>query len=283
MEFLDDFSRTWADPQLRHALIVHWPVVLSALSVLLTLALLVAGGRNATLRVITLLCCLAMMAGAYMGSQSGSRAENSVGTLSSEAHHLLEEHEELGEKTPLFAAVCAGLVLLTFIAYKPLRVSAAALGFVCCAGTAGWIANTAHHGGLLVYEHGVGTPQTASPAEPIPTGSDGQANQPSAEAAAFFRQTVWPILSEHCIGCHNPQRAGRSGGLDQTTRATLLKGGRHGPAIVPGKPDESLLIRRVTGADPERDRMPPPPDPPLSAQQIEALKQWIRDGAAWAD
>jgi len=59
----------------------------------------------------------------------------------------------------------------------------------------------------------------------------------------------------------------------------MLKGGAHGPAIVPGKPDESLLLRLVSGSVP---RMPREGEP-LTAQQVASVRQWIADGAPWTE
>lgn len=287
MDFIHQFSGAWSDPQMRHALVVHWPVVLSVLCMLLTLALALWGARNTTLKVITILACVALTVAGYIGLQSGERAENATGELSPAAEAVLEEHEELGEKVPLFAAVCAGLALLTIIPHKMVRVGSAAASFLACAGTAAWIANTAHHGGLLVYEHGVGTPPEVDAATAPATAPSSTSTTPPIDPndprLAFFREQVHPILADHCTPCHNPARVarGKSGKLDQTTLDGLLKGGRSGPAIVPGKPADSLLIQRVRGLDPEEDRMPPPPDPALTPEQIALLEQWIADGAIW--
>jgi hypothetical protein len=62
----------------------------------------------------------------------------------------------------------------------------------------------------------------------------------------FFEKHVRPLLAARCYGCHSAE--GR-GGLRADSRAALLKGGKSGAAIVPGKPAESLLIRRITQDD----------------------------------
>src|SRR5438105_15961835 len=62
-------------------------------------------------------------------------------------------------------------------------------------------------------------------------------------ARADFEKDVAPLLVKNCLGCHNASEA-RSG-LDLTHREGLLKGGKGGPAVVPGSPDESRLIERV--------------------------------------
>jgi hypothetical protein len=287
MDFLSDFSKTWSDPQMRHAMIVHWPIVLSFVCMLLSLGLVCTRAKTVTLKVITLAACVMLTGSGWMGLNSGERAENATGQLSEAAHDLLEEHEELGEKVPLLAAICAGLVLITFIPYPAIRMGAAITALLASGGTAIWIANTAHHGGRLVYEHGVGTPEVSGFSAPAanPDSASTQIGPPidaDDPRLAFFRDEVEPILAASCQTCHNPKRARKSGGLDQTSHERLLRGGRTGPAIVPGKPEASLMIQRVRGVDPDEDVMPPPPDPPLTADQVATLEQWIRDGAVWA-
>src|SRR5207244_156434 len=61
----------------------------------------------------------------------------------------------------------------------------------------------------------------------------------------FFEKKIRPILVEHCYACHSRQAKKQSGGLLLDTRAAVRKGGDTGPAIVPGKPDDSLLIQAV--------------------------------------
>src|SRR5687767_7947405 len=61
----------------------------------------------------------------------------------------------------------------------------------------------------------------------------------------FFADKVAPLLQNHCLECHAGKNA--RAGLDLTTRASLLTGGEHGPAVVPGKADMSLLIKMIQG------------------------------------
>ena len=76
--------------------------------------------------------------------------------------------------------------------------------------------------------------------------------------------------------CHTRSEAG---GLRVDSREALLKGGSSGPAIVPGKPDESYLLQAIRYA-PNAPRMPKN-GTKLSDQQIAAVTQWIKDGAVW--
>ncbi|MBI3693952.1 MAG: hypothetical protein HY238_03805, partial [Acidobacteria bacterium] len=62
---------------------------------------------------------------------------------------------------------------------------------------------------------------------------------PVKESAEFFEMRIRPLLAKNCFACHT---ASKLGGLEMASRGHLLKGGNSGPAIVPGKPDESLLI-----------------------------------------
>src|SRR6476646_10607294 len=66
--------------------------------------------------------------------------------------------------------------------------------------------------------------------------------QPAAASADFFEAKVRPVLASNCYDCHTDQRMG---GLRVDSRDALLKGGRSGPAIVPGEPDKSLLIQAI--------------------------------------
>jgi cytochrome c553 len=105
----------------------------------------------------------------------------------------------------------------------------------------------------------------------------------TAAGEEFFEKEVRPLLAAHCLQCHgaaaNGAVAKTEGGLSLTSRAALLHGGDDGPAMVPGKPNESLLIRSVRH---EGDfSMPPKKEPQLSAAEIGALARWVELGAPW--
>jgi hypothetical protein len=100
--------------------------------------------------------------------------------------------------------------------------------------------------------------------------------------AVDFNRDVRPVLSRHCFKCHGPDDKVRKGKLRLDGREAALAGGRSKrPAIVPGKPDESELVRRIC-ADEDGEVMPPPATKnPLSEEQKRALKRWISDGAEY--
>lgn len=95
----------------------------------------------------------------------------------------------------------------------------------------------------------------------------------------FFESRVRPVLAQKCADCHSERR--RRGGLRVTSLEDLLRGGRSGPAIVPGDPDASLLIQ-VVRHEVEDLEMPQDADP-LSAREIEGLAEWIRMDAPWPE
>lgn len=103
--------------------------------------------------------------------------------------------------------------------------------------------------------------------------------EPAREEAAsarieFFEKQVRPLLAEHCFKCHGPKQ--QKSGLRVDHIATLLTGGDSGPAIVPGRPDDSLLIDAVRYHSLEM-----PPDGKLRDDKIEVLERWVAIGAPW--
>ncbi len=80
------------------------------------------------------------------------------------------------------------------------------------------------------------------------------------------------MLADKCLSCHSPDP--RKGGLDLTRRASALLGGKDGPAVVPGKPDDSLLIERLESGE-------MPPGRPLEAEEIAAFRGWVESGATY--
>lgn len=92
-----------------------------------------------------------------------------------------------------------------------------------------------------------------------------------------FERDVAPILVNHCLECHQPNK--KSGELNLATAAGLLAGGAQGKAFVAGKPDESLLIERIKAGE-----MPPRESKethPLSLTQLDTLGKWISASAPW--
>lgn len=93
-------------------------------------------------------------------------------------------------------------------------------------------------------------------------------------ANVSFREDVQPILRRSCQGCHQP--ASKMSGLDVTTYAALVAGGKKGSALAAGEPDASLLLGYVSGV--QQPRMPLG-QPALPDEQIAVLRSWIAEGA----
>ena len=94
--------------------------------------------------------------------------------------------------------------------------------------------------------------------------------------ADFFESRVRPLLAEHCYACHSAGPRSSRGACFWTTLEAMRKGGQTGPAVVPGKLDESLLIQAVRYED-ELTKMPPKGK--LPAASIAVLEQWVKAGA----
>jgi Planctomycete cytochrome C len=98
----------------------------------------------------------------------------------------------------------------------------------------------------------------------------GRAQDSTAEEAAVG------ILEAKCALCHG---SSKMSGLDVRQREGLLKGGARGPAIMPGKAEESLVYQAA--AHQGELKMPPGSSAPLPHKELEVLKKWINDGASW--
>jgi mono/diheme cytochrome c family protein len=102
-------------------------------------------------------------------------------------------------------------------------------------------------------------------------------NAPAQTARVDYARDIQPIFESQCYECHGPKKS--RGKLRLDIRSAALKGGETGAAIVPGKSEPSLIVRRILGLDDE-DRMPKDRDP-LPTAQIAVIRAWIDQGAAW--
>jgi Protein of unknown function (DUF1553)/Protein of unknown function (DUF1549)/Planctomycete cytochrome C len=97
------------------------------------------------------------------------------------------------------------------------------------------------------------------------------------DAVDFFEKWVRPLIVEKCLKCHGGDKV--RGGLRLIGREQILKGGESGPAVVPGSPEGSLLIRAVE----YQGDLRMPPTGKLSGDEIARLRHWISQGAVWPD
>src|SRR5262245_51004625 len=94
--------------------------------------------------------------------------------------------------------------------------------------------------------------------------------------AVNYSRDIKPILTRHCLTCHGAEKP--RGGLRLDTAAWARKGGKEGPAVIPGKAEESPLIAAVLGEG-STDRMPLN-RPPLSDREIALLRAWVDQGVS---
>ena len=100
------------------------------------------------------------------------------------------------------------------------------------------------------------------------------ADKPAAKSGIDFSRAIRPLLANKCLKCHGPGRLNGDNDLRLDRPKSAI-----GTAIVPGRPDQSELIKRVTSKDPKK-RMPPPESKlELTGKDIELLKKWISEGA----
>lgn len=92
-----------------------------------------------------------------------------------------------------------------------------------------------------------------------------------------FEKHVRPILAKHCYRCHSEESGKAEGSLQLDTRDGIRRGGDRGSAVVPGKPDESVLLDAVRHTS--DDLKMPPREPPMAREVIENLRVWIASGA----
>jgi len=280
-----------------HAIAAHLPVALSALGVVGVLVAILVKTQRDSLRWAVVGLYVLLATSAWISVQTGERARAEVsGAISPAIWDTINKHEELAERVWMFALGTAVVMAGSIAAKGGLRTSMSVVTFVASLATAGWVTATGHEGGTLVYEHGIGIPPDKvvewriNPPAPAP---GAQTSAPAAtqdngrklieidpidlEAAAKISWTrdVYPILEEVCVECHKPGQLDAK--LDMTSVANLLKGGeKYGPAIIPGKPDDSTTVKYCRG---ELLPQMPKDEFPLMKEELHIIRQWIAAGA----
>ncbi len=97
------------------------------------------------------------------------------------------------------------------------------------------------------------------------------------ERIAFFEKKIRPALEEHCLACHSAKLAEPMGGLRLDSREAVLRGGANGPALVAGKPEQSLIVKALGYKEPT---LKMPPTGKLPDRVIEDFRYWIARGAS---
>ncbi len=295
---------TLSDPSMVHAAVVHLPIALSVVGIPLVYLCAVSTRDNEVLRWVTVGCYALAALTAVIAMQSGEGAMGKApAQLSKEVWDQIQYHEALGEKVWILGTVTAVLVALGAIKIRPVQRTVMTLALLASLGMGAWVAITGHHGGMLVYEYGVGTPamqyvgvkpvptkeSTPTATNPAPVGPASFSIAPASDGLepailpftleeakeVSYSRDIAPLLKEVCTDCHRPRR--KQSELNLTTVAGMLEGGEKlGPAIVPGNPDASPLIQYVRG---ELQPQMPKDEYPLSDEELRELRMWIAAGA----
>lgn len=180
---MNELFSLFNDANARHAMIVHWPIVLCGVLPVMALLVLALGHKSRALAALTLACCVGASAGAFAAERSGEDAEHALpmksGALSVAENRAVQAHEELAENGwvwPLIPGVLAGVALVRFKSAAP-RLAVGGLLVLTSLGVVWWVATTAHAGGRLVYEFGLGVPERGK-AEAVNAATGGEAAKP---------------------------------------------------------------------------------------------------------
>lgn len=128
---------------------------------------------------------------------------------------------------------------------------------------------TGHYGAVLTHgENFILQPLAASKEGSVPL-----------EEALVFDHVIKPVLEKKCASCHNPEKI--KGELVLTDQASLLKGGKTGALFVAGKPEISLLLKRIHLPETDKKRMPPVGKTQLTPDEIILLTLWVKENASF--
>ncbi|RVU00822.1 cytochrome C [Mucilaginibacter limnophilus] len=173
---------------------------------------------------------------------------------------ILQWHKWTGVSIVLVASVIYWCRNFTW--YNAPLAKGGAVVTILCLVLAGHFGATLTHGESFVL--GPILPQKTMP-------------QVSLEQAQVYEHVVKPILEAKCNSCHNPEKL--KGQLMLTDEASILKGGKTGKLIIPGKPELSLLIQRIHLPAEDKKHMPPTGKPQLTDEEALLLQLWVKNGA----
>ncbi|HRK33963.1 MAG TPA: DUF1553 domain-containing protein [Candidatus Hydrogenedentes bacterium] len=292
---------TLSNPSMMHAAVVHMPIVLVLAGIPLVYFVAVSRQEKDTLRWFSVAFYALTALFSYFAVLSGEGAMEKIPTSVPQAvFDIVDRHERMGELVWKFSLGIAVILALSVIPARAIRLAFTGIGMVASIMLAIWVGLLAHFGGELVYDHAIGTAKMeqiyAEPAaQPV---AEGDPTAPSAEPAAAepsdetflpairpldleaaksisYVRDVKPLLVEQCDECHNPDKP--RGDFDSTSVLAMIDGGKKGgPGIVPGKPDESSIVKYIRGV--LRPQMPKGEDP-MTEDQLHVIRLWIAAGA----
>jgi hypothetical protein len=120
----------------------------------------------------------------------------------------------------------------------------------------------------------------------VTTGFVAYGQETKSKDSVSFKNDVFPVIKRACLPCHAEDNFNPSE-LSLDSRELLMAGGKHGVAVLPGKPDESILLHKLSTRPPFGDRMPLDPKrkkgelsrKSLTEEEISVIREWVSKGA----
>jgi uncharacterized membrane protein len=295
-----DFGDLSSNAPMLHATVVHLPVALAMLGLPFILAALVLGERSVAARVLAFAAYVALAGAALLAVKTGELATRLLpGTLPERLQEAVGRHQEMAEQVVWFGAVTAAIIALGFVRARRLRLAALSVAALSGVATLLWVAQTGRLGAKLVYGDGVGAPaivietrmysaqgaaagahatprpETGEASSDPERGPDREALLASLPADVSYTQNVEPVFRDHCYSCHSGATPEHD--LNLSSFAGVLRGGaKRGPAVIPGHPDDSPIMKHVRG---EYQPRMPKGELPLSPDRVLLIEKWIAQGA----
>lgn len=177
---------------------------------------------------------------------------------------LIVQHQYAG----IFVTLVSGCLVLQLRHFKKTKYPNFHLSFsIQLIGLFALVLEAGHQGGSLT--HGTDYLSVSRIQQEI-------SKPASADSALVFEHVVLPILRKRCASCHGTTK--QKGALSLISLAQILKGGESGPAIIPGKPSESEIIKRISLDPAHEDFMPAEGKTPLTKSEAAILYWWISQG-----
>jgi hypothetical protein len=244
-----------------HPLVVHLPIGLILLVPLLEIAgryrpaLLEAASFVLSLSVFG--CLLALTLGYLLAYGSGDAGA--------------------GVARHMWGAIALTIAILGCILVRGTSGSLRGLYPYMLGGVLLLLAWTAHQGGSLTHGDKYLTEFLPSPLKRL--GGMGTVQAKAFDFPdSFYARHLYPILDANCVVCHGEEKV--KGGLRVDTYDRLMRGGKEGAVIIPGKPERSILLERITLPADHKKFMPSEGRPPLKPEEIAWIKAWIQQGAS---
>jgi len=278
---LNDLIAAFQNPAMRHAILVHFPIVLSIITIPIAFAsALSTNNKSKIWPILTTLLLAAFALAAAIAIRAGHNAESHLGNIMPVISQTVSQHEDAAENLGYFGLAATLLSLLAFTPKPNLNTIGKWLTLIPAALIAAQVGKTAHLGGTMVYNYGAGTPNpmTKSQYEELNAiqANENPESLVSDPRLLFFRKQIKPILADQCFGCHHP--GAKKTQLDLTSFRALQTTGKNSPIVIPGNPEDSFIINVIEWTG--KLKMPKGGDQ-LTKEQINSIRKWIKDGAVW--